>query len=575
MATLKSTESALTEESNAVEVLSYVNTLIFDVVSTSASMLIYDNLKDDSVKSEFEYSFDTLQKNSDHLQKIADDTGHRSDEIRSFIGIINDITSSMANIAHVEGGTFGFESALLTEKLKTTLRRLNRSGNKIIENELKTRNSQFEKQKEIRENILFALEAAALATLLIAISVNIGFGLTIGQRIKAIERNTTRIAAGETPEEELQGGDDLARLNGLLKEMSVSLNKLREQERAILDNTAEIICSLDGSFRLTEINQAVEKRLGYKAKDLLGSNIQTIIHPDDRDKTYATLKDLEKNSSELSFETRMKNADGKFLDFEWVAKSAEDERIFCVIHDISERKEAERLKQEVLAIISHDLRTPLTSVRMILEMFQTNVHATLTDKGHKLADAGLESVVSLLELTNDLLEVEKYEAGGIALDISEVELSTLIISSIEMVKPEAQKKNLNLKTNFDETVFQADKERIKRVLVNLIANAIKFSPESKSITISAKQFSAGTTNETIKFEIIDEGPGIPEDKIDLVFEKFKQVGTGSEGEKRGSGLGLAICRALVEAHRGKIGVTSKEGKGSIFWFDLPTKQNKV
>ena len=144
-----------------------------------------------------------------------------------------------------------------------------------------------------------------------------------------------------------------------------------------------------------------------------------------------------------------------------------------------------------------------------------------------------------------------------------------------MVKPEAQKKNLNLKTNFDETVFQADKERIKRVLVNLIANAIKFSPESKSITISAKQFSAGTTNETIKFEIIDEGPGIPEDKIDLVFEKFKQVGTGSEGEKRGSGLGLAICRALVEAHRGKIGVTSKEGKGSIFWFDLPTKQNKV
>lgn len=569
---LKQTEQDLAKESSTVKVLTYVNTLIFDVVSASASFLIYDNLRDQSIKKEFEYSFGSLRKNTAELKELAPKTGHSSREIEAFISIINDITTSMTSMEAQEGSAYGFESMLFTEKLKATLRRLNRTGNRIIESELKSRNASFQKEKQLRNNLLTALKIAALATLVIAIAANLGFGLTIGQKIHKIEKNTEKIAAGENPSESLKGDDDLTRLNNVLYDMSHALKKLREQERAILDNSAEIICSLDNGFRLTEINRAVEKRLGYKAKDLIGTNIQSLIHPEDKDKTFSELSKCKDSADEVAFETRMKGKDGKFLHFEWVVQSPEKERIFCVIHDITERKEAERLKQEVLAIISHDLRTPLTSVRMVLEMFQQSVHADLTEKGQKLADAGLESVMSLLGLTNDLLEVEKYEAGGIILDISSEELATLLNSSIEMTNPEAQKKNLKIEKTFDSLSIEVDKERIKRVLVNLIGNAIKFTPEGMRIAVSAKLVSDKAKGDLVRFEVQDEGPGIPQDKIDLVFEKFKQVGTGSEGEKRGSGLGLAICKALVDAHDGKIGVTSNEGNGSTFWFELPVKQ---
>ncbi len=120
-----------------------------------------------------------------------------------------------------------------------------------------------------------------------------------------------------------------------------------------------------------------------------------------------------------------------------------------------------------------------------------------------------------------------------------------------------------------------DKERLKRVLQNLINNAIKFSPDDKEIKITCKSGGNGTggsanTDEAV-FRVADHGPGIPEEKRESVFEKFSQVGTGSEGERKGSGLGLAICKTIVEAHGGRIGIDENEGGGSVFWFTVPKK----
>lgn len=138
-----------------------------------------------------------------------------------------------------------------------------------------------------------------------------------------------------------------------------------------------------------------------------------------------------------------------------------------------------------------------------------------------------------------------------------------------MVKPEADRKEIVLRPRFEPDEIVVDSGRLNRVLVNLISNAVKFSPENSSVDITCEKSTGKHSIPMLEFKIIDHGPGIPESKIDLVFEKFKQAGRGDEGEKKGSGLGLAICKAIVEAHGGEIGVESELEEGSIFWFRIP------
>ena len=255
---------------------------------------------------------------------------------------------------------------------------------------------------------------------------------------------------------------------------------------------------------------------------------------------------------------------------EWTAKWADSSKsIFCVVHDITERKEAERLKQEVIAMVSHDLRAPLTSLGVILDMMLEGVVGDLNERGNRLVGLAQQSVSSLITMINDLLDVERYESGGLTLNYEDAELVDLINNAIYMVKPEADSKDVLIRTKFENKDLRVDPGRLNRVLVNLISNAVKFSPEASDILISCSLENEGSDSASLEFKIVDRGPGIPPGKINLVFEKFKQVGRGDEGEKKGSGLGLAICKAIVEAHGGEIGVDSKPEEGSTFWFRIP------
>ena len=210
---------------------------------------------------------------------------------------------------------------------------------------------------------------------------------------------------------------------------------------------------------------------------------------------------------------------------------------------------------------------------MILDMMLEGVVGTLNERGKRLVGLAQQSVSSLISMLNDLLDVERYESGGLILNYEESDVDSLINNAVGMVKPEADSKKIALVSTYDIQKLEVDVGRINRVLVNLISNAVKFSPEHSTISITSEE-STGEEDDIdmIQFKIIDEGPGIPKEKLHLVFEKFKQVGIGGEGEKKGSGLGLAICKAIVEAHGGKIGVDSKVGEGSVFWFKIPLHQ---
>lgn len=170
----------------------------------------------------------------------------------------------------------------------------------------------------------------------------------------------------------------------------------------------------------------------------------------------------------------------------------------------------------------------------------------------------------LVALTNDLLDVEKFESGNLDLLLESVAVETLLSSSANIASAKAELKKITLIVEPTELKLVCDQERIGRVIVNLLDNAIKFSKAEDRIILSAANLGAKT-----KISVQDTGRGIPKDKIGRIFERFSQTNRTDETIQKGSGLGLAICKAIVEAHGGTIGVDSIVDKGSTFWFTMP------
>lgn len=236
-----------------------------------------------------------------------------------------------------------------------------------------------------------------------------------------------------------------------------------------------------------------------------------------------------------------------------------------VFHDMAEKlKEADRLKKEFVGIISHELRTPLTSIQALLTLLDAGVLGDLPDKSKKRIRGAEADVERLIRLIGELLDIEKMESGRLDMLFTEVKLDSIISRSVNSVRMIAEKRELSITYPETDEMLVADGDRLVQVLVNLMSNSIKFSPQGSSIdiTLVPKQ------NE-IEFRVADHGRGIPEEFRTSIFDRYKQVEIGDAKHKGGTGLGLAICKAIVEQHGGTIGVLSEINVGSTFWFRIP------
>lgn len=223
---------------------------------------------------------------------------------------------------------------------------------------------------------------------------------------------------------------------------------------------------------------------------------------------------------------------------------------------------AEEMKQAFVAMVSHDLRSPLAAIHGALELVERGLYGEISEKGKKRLSTAQAECDRLLSLVGELLDIEKMEAGMMEMKLVPTDLAELAVQSSNSVKTLAEANAVKIEVFGDHAIVSVDKERIMQVFINLLSNAIKYSPQGATITvnIAMKQDSAH-----IKIE--DQGKGIPRHMLDSVFDRFQQAHGGGAGT---SGLGLAICKAIVEAHGGKIGVVSEVGSGSIFWLHLPT-----
>ncbi len=229
-----------------------------------------------------------------------------------------------------------------------------------------------------------------------------------------------------------------------------------------------------------------------------------------------------------------------------------------------ERNRLEEIRKSMRAMVSHDLRSPLTSINIRLDLM-TEKYRDNAEIYKQLKIMYSESQ-RLVRLASTLLDVEKIEEGLIELNVKAIECETLVAHAVASIETLAERKSINLvETITDFEGLRCDEDRIVQVMVNLLSNAIKFAPAKSTIEIKADSLDEGV----VRFEILDEGPGIPPNKINNLFSKFLQLDQPSDVKKEGSGLGLYICKMLVQSHGGTIGCSNRDTGGSCFWFELP------
>ncbi|NJP09459.1 MAG: GAF domain-containing protein [Leptolyngbyaceae cyanobacterium RU_5_1] len=396
------------------------------------------------------------------------------------------------------------------------------------------------------------------------------------------------------------------------QQAEASLERLSHQNELILNSAGEGIYGLNVLGKITFANPAAARMLGYTVEELIGLWMTTLLNHSKPDGTphlltespiYATLRD---GTVQHRTEDVFWRQDGTSFPVEYVSSPIrEQDRIVGAVvlfKDITERQHVERMKDEFVSIVSHELRTPLTSIRSTLGLLASGWLNSHPEKSQRMLEIAFSNTNRLVRLINDTLDVERIKFGKIAMEKQSCNAADLMIQSADAMRAMAEKAGIKLSVKPVSVTFWVDPDRIIQTFTNLLNNAIKFSPANTTVWLTAelgtREQELGARDESISspqllapspspssphplspipsyilFCVKDQGCGIPEDKLETIFDRFQQVDTSNSRGQGGTGLGLTICRGIVQEHGGQIWVESKLGDGSAFCFTIPLTES--
>ena len=358
-----------------------------------------------------------------------------------------------------------------------------------------------------------------------------------------------------------------------LAEALEALQHSEARYRLVTDASTDFIACCDATGRFRFLSPAFQRELGYELEEALGRFATDFVHPQDRQGLARFFSTLVEGGESGLFAYRALHKDGQevWMESRGIALwDAEGNLVDTVINtrNISERKAAERMKQEFVSMVSHELRTPLTSIRGSLGLLDGKALGELPRRAAELVAIAQNNAERLVRLVNDILDLDKVESGKMSFNLQPCELGITLLQAVDSIHGYAQAMGTGVMVGSlpPDAWVQGDPDRIVQVLVNLLANAIKYSPTGTPVLLRVE-----ANGDSWRVEVENKGPCIPMAFQGSIFQKFAQAEPLDTRQKGGTGLGLSIARALVEGMGGRIGFTSEPGS-TIFRVDFPEVQ---
>ncbi len=364
-----------------------------------------------------------------------------------------------------------------------------------------------------------------------------------------------------------------------LSEQALLKSQERYQEIFTESKDAIFIATLEGKF--VDFNNATVTLFGYEKEELANlEDVHELFYPPEKKNEFLLKLRTQKSIKDFSIKIAHKSGEARHCIITANIFVADDFIGYnCILRDITERKQAEKLrkardlaqqsavmKEQFIASVSHEMRTPMNA---ILGMSNILIQMDLKDEQHNLVSSIKQSSEILLGVVNDILEISAIQNGNIVFENKNFNLEELLFNLVNVMQYKTQEKDLYFETNIDDSIpkiLRGDKLRLNQILYNLVGNAIKFTDDG-FIKITVKKLYDIVDSVQLQFLVEDSGIGIPQEKIEAIFESFTRI-RQKDRLYEGTGLGLSICKNLVEQQGGKIGATSQVGKGSKFFFDL-------
>jgi len=353
--------------------------------------------------------------------------------------------------------------------------------------------------------------------------------------------------------------------------------------RQVMDNSVDGICVVEDG-RVVYANRRFEEMTGYTASQVSHLGLDRLVPQKDRATVAQVFSDARKVLAPVRHEIRVVNRSGHEFECELrIVPTESNSRtvLLCFLRDVSELRQAERMRTDFIAMVSHDLRTPLAAIKEAMSLLSETAASRLEERQRRYLSIAREEIDRLNRMIDNLVEVSRMDAGRVVLRLDAVDLPELLSTAIESLSLLVSKRDLIIERNIPSRLppVIGDRDRLLRVFNNLLDNAIKYTPRGGTIRVDIGLVDPGakvltekeilTNTGYVKVTIADDGPGIPAEFLDRIFGKFERV----DPHGPGIGLGLAIVRSIIDMHHGKVWAESKLGEGARFSFILPIKED--
>jgi PAS domain S-box-containing protein len=585
--TLKS-QLQMTEQQAAVQELSkkIVAGITVATVETGelfgALVLFYNTRDEESLKALDKVTIEAQNRIS-NLANLIENEGRDPEEARKIRGMAHRFFVEVGKVrdsAKKEGPTSLVQEFAASVKFRAAGTAVSEELSHLAEQEEKRVINVNEQQKSFRESLDQLLDVAVFLNALLAVALGIFFVRGTVSNLSILKDNAWRLAAEQPLQKRIDSADEIGDVDRMFHNMARALKDAQEKEHQMIEtlqaseerlasviNTVPVaLVVADESGEIESLNPTAEVLFSYSSAQIIHKPITSLLNISGADSDPSTLLPRLKQDTQLKpMQMEGVSRDHEIIPVEVSVTSfgtSAGNRILATIIDVTERYKLERLKREFVAMVSHDIRAPLSSMRAIFELVNSGSLGEIPSAAQNKLNVADMNAENLLQMVTKLLDLEKLEAGLVELSLRNFAVADLIESALQMVSEPANTKSVELKCTATNIIGFGDKEALIQVLTNLLGNAIRYSPNGSAIDISAQE-----KDTLIEIRVSDHGPGIPQRKQAEIFERFKQANTMRDKNK-GFGLGLAICKSIIAQHGETIGVDSEEGQGSTFWFTI-------